>query len=117
MDAALKPLPLWTGILAGPMVWATDLCVSYALVHVTCGTDRIVLLRGISAVSLVAVAAAALLSWRSLQQAGHDEPSDGGSERARARFMAILGLTGNAFFAVTIIALAIPRWVLDAACH
>ena len=41
-------------------------------------------------------------------------PTDGGDPRQRARFMAILGLTSCALFALAIVAGAIPRWVLDA---
>jgi hypothetical protein len=40
--------------------------------------------------------------------------TDGGDPRQRARFMAVLGLTSAALFAVTIVAGAIPRWMLNA---
>jgi len=109
----LSPLPLWTGILAGPIAWAFDLEASYALVHWTCSTQRVQVLHAITLLTLIVTASGLAISWVSLRHAG-DLPLDGGSERARARFMAILGLSAGVLFAVAILANAIPRWVLDA---
>ena len=36
----LTPLPLWSGILAGPVAWALDLGASYALVKWVCHTSH-----------------------------------------------------------------------------
>jgi hypothetical protein len=110
----LTPLPLWTGILAGPVAWASDLCISYALVKWTCGSQRITVLRGITPVALTVIAGGAVLSFLALQQTPPQAPTDGGDPRQRARFMAILGLASCALFAVAIVAGAIPRWVFDA---
>jgi hypothetical protein len=110
----LSPLPLWIGILAGPVAWAFDLGVSYALVKWTCESQRDLLIHLISPASLALAAGGAVVSWQALRHTAADVPTDGGDARARARFMAILGLTSNALFAVTIVAGAIPRWVLDA---
>jgi hypothetical protein len=110
----LSPLPLWTGILAGPIAWAFDLCVSYALVKWTCSSQRSLLMHLISPMCLALVIGGAAVSWWGLRQSsGHTEPG-GGDSLARARFMAILGLTSSALFALTIAAGAIPRWVLNA---
>lgn len=109
----LSPLPLWTGVLAGPVVWAADLTTSYALVKWTCSSQRSLFLHLISPASLALVAAGAVISWLALRQTA-ELPTDAGDPRARARFMAMLGLTGNALFALTIAAGAIPRWILDA---
>jgi hypothetical protein len=110
----LSPLPLWTGVLAGPIAWACDLGVSYALVKWTCASQRDLPLHAITFVALAVVAAGAAVSWRALRQTSAGAPTDGGDPRERARFMAILGLTSNALFALAIVAGAIPRWVLDA---
>jgi hypothetical protein len=110
----LTPLPLWTGILAGPIVWAFDLLASYALVKWVCHTNNYGVLKGITIVSLAIVIAAAALSWIVLARTRQDVPSDGGRPRQRARFMAILGLASCALFALQIVAGAIPHWVLDA---
>ena len=110
----LTPLPLWTGILAGPLAWAFDLGVSYALVKWSCVSQRPAIFHLITAACLLIVAAAAVVSWFALDRTSNAGPTDGGAPRQRARFMAILGLTSSALFGLTIVAGAIPHWVLSA---
>lgn len=110
----LTPLPLWVGILAGPAAWASDLCISYALVHWTCASQRAAVLRGLTPAALAVVGVGAVISFVSLRRTPPEAPTDGGNPIERARFMAILGLVSSALFAVAIVAGAIPRWVLDA---
>jgi hypothetical protein len=110
----LSPLPLWTGILAGPAAWAFDLTASYALVKWTCSTERGALLHVLAMASLAAVVLGAMVSWHALQHSADAAPTDGGEPRQRAHFMALLGLTSSALFALTIVAAAIPHWILDA---
>ena len=110
----LSPLALWTGILAGPAAWALDMSISYALVKWTCSTQRGGVLRAMTFAALALVAAGGLMSYVALRRTTGDTPTDGGNPRQRARFMAILGLTSCALFALAILAGAIPRWVLDA---
>ena len=110
----LSPLPLWTGILAGPIAWALDLGVSYALVKWTCSSQRHLLMHLISPACLALVAGGAAVSWWALRRTAGQPATDAGDPLARARFMAMLGLTSSALFALTIAAGAIPRWMLDA---
>jgi hypothetical protein len=110
----LTPLPLWTGILAGPIVWAIVLLASYAMVKWVCQTDNHAALNLITIASLAVVLGAAAISYLALTHTRNDVPTDGGRPRQRARFMAILGLVSSALFALQIIAGAIPHWVLDA---
>jgi hypothetical protein len=112
----LSPLPLWTGILSGPVAWALDLCVGYALVKWSCTAGREDVLRGLTFAALGLVAAGAAVSWTALRRTRGDVPEDGGGPRQRARFMALLGLATSALFAIAIAAGAVPRWVLDG-CH
>lgn len=118
VDAAdvrwLSPLPLWTGILAGPMAWAFDLMASYAVVKWVCHTHNYAVLPLITAASLAMVIGAAAIAWTALTRTANDLPIDGGQPRQRARFMAILGLASSGVFALQILAGAIPHWVLDA---
>jgi hypothetical protein len=110
----LSPLGLWAGILAGPIAWALDLTASYAAVKPVCRMQSDGLLHLITFVCLAMVMSGALISWFAFQRTPGDTPTDGGQPRERARFMAILGLTASAMFAVQILAAAIPRWVIDA---
>jgi hypothetical protein len=111
-----RPQPLWTlwsGILAGPIAWAFDLVISYSLVKWTCTSQRTSVLQLVALLSLVTIGIGALIAWRGLRQAA--EPIAGGDEGLqRARFMAILGLASCALFALTVVAGAIPQFVLDA---
>ena len=110
----LTPLPLWAGILAGPMAWAFDLTTSYALVKWVCRSQHVVILQLITIVSLIVVIGGATISWIALSRTAEDVPTDGGRPRQRARFMAIVGLTSCALFGLQILAGAIPHWMLDA---
>jgi len=110
----LSPLPLWTGILAGPVAWALDLCASFALVKCTASGQRELLLQLMSPAALALVIGGAAVSWLALMRTPAHLPTDGGDPLQRARFMAILGLMSNSLFALSIVASAIPRWVLDA---
>jgi hypothetical protein len=110
----LTPLPLWTGILAGPIAWAFDLGASYALVKWVCHANSRGALQLITFASLVAVLGGAAISWAALLRTTGDVPIDGGLPRQRAHFMAILGLASCGLFALQIVAGAIPHWVLDA---
>jgi hypothetical protein len=109
----LSPLALWTGILAGPVAWALDLAVSYALVKWTCASQGEGVLHLLSTTALIVVAGGAIVSFAALRHTPQTV-TDGGNPRERARFMAVLGLASCALFAVAIVASAIPRWVLDA---
>ena len=110
----LTPLPLWTGILAGPLAWAFDLTASYAIVKWVCHTNRESVLQLITFASLAVVIGAGAISWIAFMRTVHDEPTDGGRPRQRARFMAVLGLASCGLFALQILAGAIPHWMLDA---
>ena len=110
----LTPLPLWTGILAGPLAWAFDLMASYAVVKWICHTSRYGVLPLITMASLAVVIVGAVISWTALKRTTTDVPTDGGRPRQRARFMAVLGLAACGLFALQILAGAIPHWVLDA---
>ena len=111
---AASPLRLWAGILAGPIAWALDLLVCYAIVKWTCLTGRHWLFDASTIGGLAIVAVGAALAWSALQETAQAEPTDGGMPLQRAKFMAILGLTASALFGLTIAAAWIPRFVLDA---
>jgi hypothetical protein len=105
---------LWAAVLAGPTAWAIDLVLSYSLVQWTCGGGPPVVLHLVSLFALALIAGGAFAAWRALQVAPGGAPDDGSEPDQRGRFMALLGLTMCALFAVVVIAAAIPRWVLDA---
>ena len=99
---------LWTGVLAGPIAWASDLGISYAIVKWTCGSQHTSVLHAVSAAALLAIAAGAVPAWRGLSL------STGSASTDRIRFMAVLGLLSCALFALVVVATWIPSWVLNA---
>jgi len=110
----LSPLPLWTGILAGPIAFAINLTVTYALVKWTCRSDAQTVLHLVSLIALVIVLGGTWVSWMALRHSPVTLETDAGTPEARARFMALLGLASSAFFIFAIVANAFPQWVLDA---
>ena len=110
----LSPLPLWIGILAGPVAFAVDLTASYALVQWVCASRQFSLLHLITLLAIVMTLGGAWVSWLGLQHARVDRPGDGGRPRQRARFMAVLGCASSSLFLLAILANEMPRWVLDA---
>ena len=110
----LSPLPLWTGILAGPTAFAVNLTATYALVKWTCHSDREIVLHLISLAALIIVLAGGWISTVALRQSTAAVPTDAGTPEARARFMALLGIASSAFFIFAVVANAVPQWVLDA---
>jgi hypothetical protein len=105
---------LWAGLLVGPLAWGADLMVRYALVHWSCGTQQTVVLKIISAVTLLVVIGAGFVAARAYSQIPAGAPTDGGRPIDRSRFMALGGMLTAALFALVVIAGAIPPWVLDA---
>jgi hypothetical protein len=109
----LSPLPLWTGILAGPIAWSITHLANYALAPWSCSHQRASLLFVIPISAFVVAALGGLVASTAWRHTPADAPTDGGRPRQRARFMALLGMAVSAFFALTILAYAIPPWVLD----
>src|SRR3954470_2447621 len=105
---------LWTGILAGPVAWALDLTISYALVQWTCGSQHTSVLHLITIAAVLLTAGGATASWHALRQAPHHATDDGPRPIDRGRFMAMLGLVMCALFALAMIGNAIPGLLLDA---
>ncbi len=107
----------WAGVLAGPVAWALDLVVGYSRVKFTCGSPRMWHLHAFTLLALVIIGGGAWAAWRTLAETPGSAPTDGGTPVDRARFMAILGLAACAFFALAVIAMAIPRWLQADVCQ
>ena len=77
---------LWTGILAGPIAWALDLTISYAIVQWTCGSQHTSVLALVTAGALLVIACGAIASGVALGAAAGRGETDGGSPIDRGRF-------------------------------
>lgn len=105
---------LWTGVLAGPIVWLFSFEANFALAPWACTFDAKLALYIISAIALVLAAASGLLAWRQWKQLGQEWPSDGGGALPRSRIMAVGGVLLSAMFFLVILAQFIPEVVLGA---
>ena len=110
-----RRLALWTGLLAGPLAWAALLQTNYLLSYVACEESQTWMLHLGTAVAVALVAAGAAASWHAAPALGPEEHAAADPQRAialRARFMALGGLAMCAFFAIVILATAVPAMVL-----
>ena len=115
LDWGWRLAALWTGLLAGPVVWAALLETNYALSYVACEQRRTWMLHLSTAVAILLIALAALWVARAAPPLGDDgEPSIDPGETAvlRARFMVIGGLALCLWFTLVILATEIPVLVL-----
>ena len=103
---AIRPnsAPLWTGILTGPFAFAVAFETKYALLAWICDHKAEWIFWAITIVALLICAFGAFESLR-----GGAEP-----DLKRVRFMSVSGLSMNAAFAMSIIAMAIPHLYLGA---
>jgi hypothetical protein len=102
---------LWTGVLAGPIVWAVLLETHYVLSYVACERRATWMLHLATGVALALIAAAAFAAWRAappLQNSASEPIAIG-----RARFLAWSGLILCAWFAIVVLATQLPILVLE----
>lgn len=107
-------LAQWIGVLTGPIVWLLQLQVNYSLVQTACETGRKWPLHVVSLLALLLVTAAAAVSWRLWKRLPEGSTEEGPPRETRSRFMALCGLVTSALFALVIVAMEIPNWVLHA---
>ena len=96
--------PPWPALLAPPVAWFTALTAAYFMVAWACrsGVAR-ALLHGVLLACLAPAAAGGRVALRSWRRSGGEWPGEGPDPRARARFLAVLGLFGGILFSVTIL--------------
>ena len=106
---------LWTGLLAGPLVWLTLLEVNYVMSYVSCETREKWFLHLAVAVAALLVAAAGYVAWRSGPPSAGDAttpPVTRTTAELRARWMAMGGVALCAWFVLVILTMDIPIAVL-----
>ncbi|HSU60234.1 MAG TPA: hypothetical protein VLI55_13040 [Bryobacteraceae bacterium] len=107
---------LWTGVLAGPIVWLLSFEANFALAPWACIFQAKLALYIVSLVALILSAASGVLAWNQWRQLGKEWPDEGGSVVSRARIMAVGGILLSTMFCIVIVAQAIPEIIL-AACQ
>jgi hypothetical protein len=100
-------LPLWLGLLTGPVAFLVDLEVSYGAVPWLRASGHKLPLYVSTFVALLLTASAGMAAhrgWRKLRgKTDEDEAED------NARFLALGGVATSALFSLAILALAVPK--------
>ncbi len=109
-----RDLALWTGILAGPIVWLISFEALFALNPWACIFQTKLALFIVSIVAFALSAAAGLLAWRQWSELGREADPRGGDSISRSRIMAFSGVILSTLTCLIIIAQAIPELVLEA---
>ncbi len=109
-----RDFALWTGLLAGPIVWLISFEANFALAPWACVIQGKAALYVVSIVALALTAAAGLLAWREWSQMGKEWPGDREAAISRTRIMAVGGVLLSVLFFLVILAQAIPELILKA---
>lgn len=110
--ARREAIVLWTGILAGPLLWFTHQQVSFALVPWVCAHGGVSWLHALTGLCVVGTLAAGGRAWP-LWQRERTRVGEATAGQQRVRFMAAMGLLSSLFFVLVIIAQWVPMLLLD----
>jgi hypothetical protein len=98
----LRAVALWSGLLAGPVVWLMLLEANYALSYLACATHQTWFLQALTVFASIAVAACGWWGW----QTGATSAND------RERWMARAGAGMSVFFLLVIASFEVPLIVV-----
>jgi hypothetical protein len=99
-------------VLAGPIAWAMTEQLSYMLTPTACWTGNLLLLYIVPICTLVIVLGCALFAHGRWKREPEGSTEAGAPRESRSRFMAMAGFWACVFFAVVILAEAVPNLVL-----
>jgi hypothetical protein len=106
-------LLLWTSMLAGPLAFAINLQIGYALVKWACSREQTFLLPLVSVLALALTAWGAWLGWTCLVKVRAAANEEGGRLIDRSYFMAVVAIGLNALLALWILTTMFPQAVLS----
>lgn len=106
-------LSLWTGLMAGPLLALSSQLALYAATPIACEAGNAVALHVLGAVTVLLAVAASLLAWTHWRRTGGDWPGEEGGVAGRSRFLAALGTASSAFFALVVLAMWAPTFVMS----
>jgi hypothetical protein len=109
-----KNLALWTGVLAGPIVWLLSFEAKFALAPWACTFQSEAALYSIAIAALILCAASAVLSWQEWRTLGSQSNNEAEDASARGNFMALGGIVLSAGFFIVVLAQWLPDLMLRA---
>jgi hypothetical protein len=112
IQSGVTPTRLRWSLAAGFTAFAVDLGFSYVLHQHVCTSSQKFELHLVTLVCLAMALLGFALGWVGFHKLPHDSEEEGGEPHDRAHFEALLGMGFSLAFALAIIALAVPRWIL-----
>lgn len=112
VQSGVTPTRLRWSLAAGFAAFGLDLGLSYVLRQHVCTSSQKLELHLVSGVCLAITLLGFALGWAGFHTLPHDSEEEGGEPHDRAHFEALLGMGFSLAFALVIIALAVPRWLL-----
>jgi len=106
-------LLLWIGFLLGPVAFLSDLQLSYSLVRYSCDAHRQWVLYIVTPVALGLTAVSIWAGWKALLMLPKRSDLEGDSVFDRSRFMAYVAIMMSLLSGLVIIAMAIPRYIVN----
>jgi hypothetical protein len=104
---------LFIGLLVPPIAFLIDLEVAYALVPTACSTRNPLLVHLVHLACLLLVVFAWVTAWRCWKATGSTWPAEEGGPLGRSRLLAGIGVLMSALFALVILAMWLPSFILD----
>jgi hypothetical protein len=104
---------LWVGLLLAPIAFLINLEAAYALVPTACSSRNGLPVHLVHLACLTLTIVGGVTAWGSWRAAGATWPAEEGGRLARSRFMAGIGVLLSGLFALVIVAMWIPSFILD----
>jgi hypothetical protein len=104
---------LWWGVLAGPISFALNEVLSYAIVQHACSTQHYRLLHFYSALGILLAISGFITARSCYVRVPKSASLEEGNPYSRARWMAIYGMAGSLMFVIVNIALSIPKGIMN----
>ena len=119
MDPRTRKQPLfatddvsWLGLAAGPLAWALDQGLSYAMVPWACAAHRHLPLHLVSLVALLLAGAGGVAAWRDWKRR-QDVSSESADADGRAHFLALLGMLMCLLFGLVVLMEGVAKFYFD----
>jgi hypothetical protein len=113
VDRGVTPTPLRVSLFCGFVALAFQLSLNYVLRGHACHTHSPLILHTVSVCAILLAFVGALLGFSVLRSLPAERDEEGGEPHDRAHFQALLAIGFNLGFAVAILALSIPIWLVQ----
>lgn len=103
---------MW-GVFAGPIAWAADEGISYAIVPHACSTGAFFWLHVITGLALLLAISGLLVALLEVPRIPSPRDESGATSRDWTWWTARFGIFNSAWFIVVILAQTVPRFILS----